>query len=91
MGARCSSVSTRVRVHEQVEGRFRPECPESVIHNDDDGTDWDVVSWMNELSDDPEVVDLLWEVMGATIRPAVSWNKTAWFYSMSGNNGKGTL
>ncbi len=46
---------------------------------------------MNELSDDPEVVDLLWEVMGATIRPAVSWNKTAWFYSMSGNNGKGTL
>lgn len=70
---------------------FVPNAQNPVIHNDDDGTDWDVVSWMNELSDDPEVVDLLWEVMGATIRPAVNWNKTAWFYSTSGNNGKGTL
>ena len=70
---------------------FVPNARNPVIHNDDDGTDWDVVSWMNGLSDDPEVVELLWEVMGATIRPAVSWNKTAWFYSTSGNNGKGTL
>lgn len=70
---------------------FVPNAQNPVIHNDDDGTDWDVVSWMNELSDDPEVVDLLWEVMGATIRPAVSWNKTAWFYSTQGNNGKGTF
>ena len=29
-----------------------------VIHNNEDGTDWDVVSWMNELSDDPDVVSL---------------------------------
>ena len=69
-----------------VEGAKNP-----VIHNDDDGTDWDVVSWMNELSDDPEVVRLLWEVVGAVIRPNVAWNKSAWFYSTLGNNGKGTL
>lgn len=62
-----------------------------VIHNSEDGTDWDVESWMNELSDDPEVVNLLWEILGAIIRPNVSWDKSAWFYSESGNNGKGTL
>ena len=62
-----------------------------VIHNPDDGTDWDVESWMHTLSDDDEIVDLLWEILGAIIRPHVSWNKSAWFYSESGNNGKGTL
>lgn len=62
-----------------------------VIHNDKDGTDWDVESWMNELSDDPGVVNLLWEILGAIVRPNVRWNKSAWFYSEEGNNGKGTL
>ena len=62
-----------------------------VIHNDSDNTDWDVESWMNELSDDPDVVNLLWQILGAIIRPNVPWGKSAWFYSESGNNGKGTL
>ena len=62
-----------------------------VIHNDEDGTDWDVESWMQELSDDPDIVNLLWEILGAIIRPLVPWNKSAWFYSETGNNGKGTL
>lgn len=70
---------------------FVPTASNPVIHNDDDGTDWDVVSWMQELSDDDEIVDLLWQILGAIIRPNVSWNKTAWFYSTLGNNGKGTL
>jgi putative DNA primase/helicase len=56
-----------------------------------DGVDWDVESWMNSLSDDPEVVQVLWEILGAIIRPNVSWNKSAWLYSENGNNGKGTL
>ena len=62
-----------------------------IIHNPDDNTDWDVESWMKELSDDPEIVNLLWEILGAIVRPLVAWNKSAWFYSESGNNGKGTL
>ena len=62
-----------------------------IIHNPDDGTDWDIESWMKDLSDDPEVVNLLWEILGAIIRPLVPWNKSAWFYSETGNNGKGTL
>lgn len=56
-----------------------------------DGYVWDVESWVSELSDDPGVPELLWQVMGAVIRPHVSWNKAAFFYSQKGNNGKGTL
>lgn len=56
-----------------------------------DGDDWEVEAWMQTLSDDPEIVELLWEVLGAIVRPYVSWNKSAWFYSEQGNNGKGTL
>lgn len=62
-----------------------------VIHNDADGTDWDIESWMTNLNDDPEIVALLWEILSAIIRPNVAWDKTAWFLSEVGNNGKGTL
>lgn len=61
------------------------------IHNPDDNTDWDVESWMDDLSDDPEIVNLLWQILGAIIRPNVPWNKSGWLYSCSGNSGKGCL
>ena len=70
---------------------YNPHATNMVIHNPIDNTDWDVESWLNELSDDPEIVQVLWEILGAIIRPNVRWNKSAWFYSESGNNGKGTL
>ena len=70
---------------------YNPGAVNVVIHNDEDGTDWDVESWMTTLSDDMEVVGLLWQILGAVIRPNVRWNKSAWFYSERGNNGKGTL
>lgn len=62
-----------------------------VLRNTTDNTDWDVESWMQTLSDDPEIVNLLWEILGAIVRPNVPWNKSAWLYSEQGNNGKGTL
>lgn len=62
-----------------------------VIHNPIDNTDWEVEKWVRGLSDDPEIVNLIWEIIGACIRPNVSWNKAAWLYSTQGNNGKGTL
>lgn len=68
---------------------YDPAATNPVIA-DPDG-DWDVESWMETLSDDPQIVELLWEILGAIIRPHVSWNKSAWFYSEQGNNGKGTL
>ena len=70
---------------------YNPSATNVVIHNDDDNTDWDIESWMSDLSDDPEIVELLWEILSAIIRPHVRWNKSAWFYSSTGNNGKGTL
>lgn len=56
-----------------------------------ENTTWEVEDWMNTLSDDPEIVELLWEILGAIVRPHVRWNKMAWFFSTQGNNGKGTL
>lgn len=57
-----------------------------------DGVDWDIDSWIHDLFDtDPELENLIWEIMGAIIRPNVAWNKAAFFYSEVGNNGKGTL
>lgn len=70
---------------------YVPAAVSPIIHNDDDNTDWDVEGWMGSLSDDPEITDLLWKILGAIIRPNVSWNKAAFFYSETGNNGKGTL
>lgn len=61
------------------------------IYNPDDNSSWDLESWMQELSNDPEVVSLLWEVVGAINRPFVKWEKSAWFYSAEGCSGKGTL
>ena len=70
---------------------YNPNAQNVVIHNPDDNTDWDVESWMAELSDDSAIVELLWQVLGAIIRPFVRWDQSAWFYSASGNSGKGTL
>ena len=70
---------------------YNPNAQNITIHNPDDNTDWDVESWMHSLSDDPDIVNVLWEVLGAIVRPNVPWNKSAWFYSETGNNGKGTL
>ncbi|MBD5584933.1 MAG: hypothetical protein HDQ88_07620 [Clostridia bacterium] len=70
---------------------YNPNAVNVTIHNDEDGTDWDVESWVNDLSDDPEITNLLWEIMSAIIRPNVRWNKSAWLFSETGNNGKGTL
>lgn len=62
-----------------------------VIHNPDDNTDWDVETWFQSLSDDSEVIDLLWKVIGAVLRPFVSWDKAVWFISEKGSNGKSPL
>lgn len=56
-----------------------------------DGSDWDVESWINSLSLDRSVSNLIWEVIAACLRPNNHWNKTPWLYSTIGANGKGTL
>lgn len=91
---------------------YNPDAADTVIHNDADGTDWNVHDWIRELFfTDPDTIDhpekrkdvieqndanegldaLVWQIIGATLRPYVSWNKCAFFFSEQGNNGKGTL
>ena len=70
------------------------DAPEQIITHPVDGSTWDIVSWIDDLFDGPGMegmADLIWEIIGAIIRPHVSWGKTAWFYSEVGSNGKGTL
>lgn len=62
------------------------------LYNPNDNTNWDIESWMFDIANnDPEVTQLLWEILSAVVRPFVRWNKMAMFYSNKGNNGKGTL
>ncbi|WP_020385276.1 DNA primase family protein [Kribbella catacumbae] len=69
------------------------DAPPQVITHPEDG-DWEIVAWLEEMFDQPGqegLADLIWEIIGAIVRPHVRWGKTAWFYSERGNNGKGTL
>ena len=70
---------------------YNPNALNVVIHNDEDGTDWDVESWMESLSDDTDIVNLLWEVTSAAVRPNVRWDRIIWLSGASGNNGKGSF
>ncbi|HEU5223124.1 MAG TPA: phage/plasmid primase, P4 family [Candidatus Lumbricidophila sp.] len=70
--------------------RFNPHA-ESPVIIEPDGSTWEVEAWMKTIVDDPELEQLLWELIGAAVRPLVRWGKTAWFYNEGGNNGKGTL
>lgn len=56
-----------------------------------DGTIWDIESWMNSLSDDYEVVNLLWQIIGAAVRSRVGWDKVVALFNTVGKNGKSTL
>lgn len=64
---------------------------ENPLIDDPAGFTWDVETWIAELSDDDGVPELLWEIIGATLRPFVRWKKAAFAYSEKGNNGKGTF
>lgn len=70
---------------------YNPTATNVTIHNDQDNTDWDVESWIQDLFDDQEIAECIWQIMGAVIRPNIRWGKAAWFVSEKGNNGKGTL
>lgn len=68
----------------------------SPVYTDYDGWAFDFDSWLADLFDLPDgrgegMVQLMWEILSAILRPHVSWRKAAFFYSESGNNGKGTL
>lgn len=69
---------------------FIPNAPNVLLHNED-GTDWDVESWMSDLSDDEDVVRLLWQLAGATVRYNVNFDTCVGLYGPDGAGGKSTL
>ena len=52
---------------------------------------WNIEDWLKDISIDDGVCNLLWQTIGAVLRPYVKWDKTIWLYSTTGNNGKGTF
>lgn len=70
---------------------YNSQAQNITIHNAEDGSDWDFETWIQSLSDDLEVVNLLLEITGACIRTNVAWNKSAWLYDTKGRTGKGTI
>lgn len=69
---------------------YNPASPNPIIDTPH-GDQWDVETWIQDLSDDEGVPELIWELLSAVVRPGVRWNKAAFFHSSRGNNGKGTL
>lgn len=57
-----------------------------------DGYQWDVESWIDDLTDnDQDTSTLIWQVIADCLQPHYSRHKSIWFYSEKGNNGKGTI
>lgn len=71
---------------------YNPNAKNVVIHNDEDGTDWDIESWSLDLFNYSEPMQtLIFQIIGAFLRPGHNWGKAAFFYNTMGNGGKGTI
>lgn len=69
---------------------FNPNAKDTAIVADD-GYVFTIEEWIKDIAVDDEVAELIWEIIGACVRPTVPWNRTAFFYSTVGNNGKGSI
>lgn len=80
----------------KIATNYNPQASNVILHNDDDGTDWDVESWLEDLSGglvgkvDHEINTLFWQIIASVINPKQVNAKAIFFYSSVGNNGKGT-
>ena len=80
----------------KIATNYNPNAQLVTIHNDEDGTDWDVESWLKDLSGglinkfDQDTNTLFWQIIASAINPKQVNAKAIFFYSSVGNNGKGT-
>lgn len=71
---------------------YVPGAVNPVIHNDDDGTDWDVDSGLLAIANGDEgTLDQLWQVFASVVQPQVRTNRAVALVNPTGNNGKGTI
>ena len=72
--------------------RTEPEEPMRFLS---DGSKWHFSDWLLDLfeplEDAEDIANTVWEIISASVRPGVRWNKAAFFYSTLGESGKGTL
>lgn len=65
--------------------------PQPQVITATDGYTWDVDTWIKELAIDDDTNTLLWQVISDFVQSGRTRNKSIWFYSQRGNNGKGTF
>ena len=80
----------------KITTNYNPDAQLVNIHNDEDGTDWNVEDWLKDLAGglinqfDPDIHLLFWQIIASAINPRQVNAKAIFFYSAVGNNGKGT-
>lgn len=87
---RCNDYTFLRKIHTN----YNPNAVISpVFHNDADGTDWDIDSWLKDVFGSDELCSLVWEITHGLVRPAVHYNKAIFMCNPQGNgaNGKSTL
>ena len=78
---------------------YDPDAENPVIHNDTDGTDWDVMTWINEIfnrdGQHPLHTQFLFELIHCAVRIFTCFGMGVWFLDESkrskGGQGKGTV
>lgn len=80
----------------KIATNYNPNAKKVIIHNQNDGTNWDVESWLADIAGglsnafDQDTYDLFWQIIAGSINPGQINAKAVFFYSSVGNNGKGT-
>lgn len=68
------------------------ENPVNPVITMPDKQTWNVEEWIHDLMDNnDDKTQLIWEVIADSVQANYSRGKSIWFYSESGNSGKGTL
>lgn len=78
---------------------YDPDAENPIIHNDEDGTDWDVMSWIDQLMNrdgqHPLHTKFLFEIIHCAVRIFTCFGMGVWFLDESkhskGGQGKGTF
>ena len=91
MSSKCLlSFSQDLVFASKIETNLNLTATNPVFDIAEDGTKWDVDSWLSSLGD-KEFVLSIWEVLQAACLRLAPRNKMVLFFSTVGNNGKGTL
>lgn len=70
---------------------YKPQ-PINPVITAPDGYQWDVESWIADLTkNDVDTTTLIWQVIAECLQPSYSRQKGIWFYSVKGYSGKGTI